>query len=139
MTAKHPNRRKHWSAEEEDHLRRHWGVDSLLQLSTHLNRSQRAVSQRARDLGLGPARKAHGSMGLREFSRHSGFSPTAIRNAARKLRIRLVHGLNSEAGSRGSKNRRGTDRVYQRSRTLAITPEQQEQLLEYLMKERDVI
>lgn len=53
MKAKDKNRKKRWTAEEEEYLESKWGIVSMATLTKKLGRSKRAIEHRALGMGLG--------------------------------------------------------------------------------------
>lgn len=112
-----------WTEEELRHLEFHWGVESLASLARRFGRTQEGVATKARELELG--RASRGTVSLREFSRISGFSILKIQQAAKALGLKIRGGQRTEPPRRGVRK--------ERMHTLAISEEQQDQLLSYML------
>lgn len=118
-----PARARHaWTPDEDRILRQHWG-QTLPGLARRLERSPRAIRDRAAKLGLGPPLEGCGVSVLR-LAALSGFSVTKIRNAAAELGIELRR---APAG-------RIRDRGRVRARTFAVAPRQADRILAYMLE-----
>lgn len=113
---------RHWTDDEDRILVVNWGA-TLLRLAKLLNRSPDAIRARAEELALGSPARARDAITLRRFAELSGFSVTKIRNAAAELGMRLAHAPAGRIRDRG--------RGY--AKTIAITPNQAERLLQRML------
>lgn len=108
-----------WTEKELACLHFHWGALPLPEIAKRLNRTPLGVEKKARDIGLGIPRQ--GLMTLREFEKHSGFSIPKIRAAMRILGIRAMRRYSACVGA-------------QRSSAYALTEEERERLLAFMLK-----
>lgn len=113
-----------WSDEEMQYLQFHWGSEDLGDIAKALSRTPEAVVMKARELELGSAQQ--GVVSLRGFSRKSGYSLSKIWAAVEALGLKIRRARRSEAWQK------------RRITWFAISDEQQEQLLEYML-EHEVI
>lgn len=90
--------RRTWTQKEDEYLQWNWSEKTIEVMATDLARTQWAVAVRAVHLRLGPY--ARGTMSLREVERFSGFSVTKIKQAVKKLRLRVPRALTSEPGQK---------------------------------------
>lgn len=118
-----------WEAEEERILRGWWGIRSVKWLGRKLGRSPRAITARARKLGLGSPRSAVDGMSLRGFAKHSGFSEGKILNAAEHLGIHL-----RKSPAARLRKRSGKAHPILTAHVYSIDPDQRAALLEYLLE-----
>lgn len=118
MPLKHKTR---WSPEDKKKLEWLWGEETLTVIATQLGRTPMAVWRQADSMGLGRANR--GNMSLNAFAKHTGFAPAKIRKSARTMRMNLHRGLASEPGAKRD-----------RTRDIIIDLEQQEKLLEFMLK-----
>lgn len=112
-----------WTKQEESYLLLHWDTASLVEIGEKLKRSPAAVHSKALELGIRAARRD--GMSLRQFSRYSGYAPSKIYAAAKLLKIQLRHAFTFD--------KKNPER---RCRTMNISPEVQERLLERMEEGR---
>lgn len=108
-----------WSLDDDMGLEVFWGEYGANVIAERLGRSQRAVVERARRLGLGPQRQ--GTKTLSELCEETGYSKSRIKTAAAHLRINL------RRVPRGDPRHQATKRRWH-----AIDEDTQGRLLEYL-------
>lgn len=113
---------RHWTEEEVEHLRWHWTYRSIKKLSSDLDRTPIAITQKARELKLGPPSKR--GMSLRAFARYTGFSYNKVLQAAKKFEIRMGKAYSGDAG-RGNVGK---------TNQYALDIDTQEQLLEVMLE-----
>jgi hypothetical protein len=78
--------RKPWTKEEDDFLAVQWGQMDLPLLGRALGgRTEDAVSQRAKRLGLGSPSENQGTITLRALAREIGYEPRTILRVAERL------------------------------------------------------
>jgi hypothetical protein len=108
-----------WSKQDERVLEWLWCTEDCHRIAKRLGRSQRAVVDRARVLGLGPQRR--GTMTLSEIEKATGYPRTRIKTAAVHIGIELRRVPRSDPKNADAKHP-----------WFAISPEDRDKLLEYL-------
>lgn len=93
-------------------------------IAKKLGRSEESIKCRAQQLGLGAA--SRGTMSLQQFAKKSGFSTFKIVTAAKQLGLKLRRALRSEPWQK------------KRIHRFAISDEQQEELLAYMLQKNRV-
>lgn len=72
--------RRKWAQEDDDNLSEYWGSMSIPRMASMLDRTQDAVINRAKILGLGKAAEQSEFLELKEFCRYSGITKDRIMN-----------------------------------------------------------
>jgi hypothetical protein len=106
-----------WSRRDEDRLTFLWGTQDIVRIAETLGRTPAALTRRARELGLN---KFRGLRSMRQLVRTSGYNIPSIMTAAEVLGITF------------QRRRRTEIEQGARTRTFAITEEQEEAILRYL-------
>lgn len=120
MPTKPERHEQRWTDHEKDLLSFWWGTFSLHTIAKRLRRTTWGVSQMAKALKLGPFSK--GTISMEHFEKLSGFSRPKIHATAKALGLRLDRVVKSEP------------RPARKARPFAITEDQQEVLLEHMLK-----
>ncbi|RLA42154.1 MAG: hypothetical protein DRQ64_00230 [Gammaproteobacteria bacterium] len=85
------NHRRAWTAKEERDLLYLWGAQRTVTLAKKFGRTAYGINDKAKMLGLGPARQ--GKITLTAFAKMSGFNRSTIKLAAKRLNIYLRKSL----------------------------------------------